>query len=176
MTRHFHSQLATNWRSFCHNVSSPVGNDYLSCKRNKIQSSPPRDAAWMVMVSAPILLIASLFFGDLVRDFRIIRLWGLLFQTIVFVAGGFPFWLWLASIYPALGVASFSFLRTIFQLFLGWALLNKTMNFTFIIAAILLRFSLVCINKKVKMGSNYSKKAQHNFQMFTHILSRAPYT
>ena len=45
------------------------------------------------MVSAPILLIASLFFGDLVRDFRIIRLWGLLFQTIVFVAGGFPFWL-----------------------------------------------------------------------------------
>ena len=93
MTRHFHSQLATNWRSFCHNVSSPVGNDYLSCKSNKIQSSPPRDAAWMVMVSAPILLIASLFFGDLVRDFRIIRLWGLLFQTIVFVAGGFPFWL-----------------------------------------------------------------------------------
>ena len=54
---------------------------------------PEMQLVWMVMVSAPILLIASLFFGDLVRDFRIIRLWGLLFQTIVFVAGGFPFWL-----------------------------------------------------------------------------------
>jgi drug/metabolite transporter (DMT)-like permease len=106
---------------------------------------------WMVMVSAPILLVASLFFGDLVRDFEIIHLWGLLFQSIVVVAGGFLFWLWLASIYPASSVASFSFLSPIFTIFFSWALLNETVNFTFIAAAILVIFGLVCINKKVQI-------------------------
>ena len=114
--------------------------------------SPEMQLVWMVMVSAPILLIASLFFGDLVRDFRMVHLWGLLFQSIVVVAGGFLFWLWLASIYPASGVASFSFLSPIFSIFFGWLILNETVNFTFIVAAILVIFGLVCINKKVKTG------------------------
>ena len=110
---------------------------------------PEMQLVWMVMVSAPILLIASLFFGDLVREFQIIHLWGLLFQSIVVVAGGFLFWLWLASIYPASGVASFSFLSPIFTILFGWAILNETVNYTFIAAAILVIVGLVFINKKV---------------------------
>jgi drug/metabolite transporter (DMT)-like permease len=112
---------------------------------------PEMQLVWMVMVSAPILLIASLFFGDLVRDFQMVHIWGLLFQSIVVVAGGFLFWLWLASIYPASSVASFSFLSPIFTIFFSWALLNETVNFTFIAAAILVIFGLVCINKKVQI-------------------------
>ena len=110
---------------------------------------PEMQLVWMVMVSAPILLIASLFFGDLVREFQIIHLWGLLFQSIVVVAGGFLFWLWLAAIYPASGVASFSFLSPIFTILFGWAILNETVNYTFIAAAILVIVGLVFINKKV---------------------------
>ena len=110
---------------------------------------PEMQLVWMVMVSAPILLIASLFFGDLVREFQIIHLWGLLFQSIVVVAGGFLFWLWLAAIYPASGVASFSFLSPIFTILFGWALLNEAVNYTFIAAAILVVVGLVFINKKV---------------------------
>jgi len=110
---------------------------------------PEMQLVWMVMVSAPILLIASLFFGDLVREFQIIHLWGLLFQSIVVVAGGFLFWLWLAAIYPASGVASFSFLSPIFTILFGWAILNETVNYTFIAAAILVVVGLVFINKKV---------------------------
>ncbi|MDT2075726.1 MAG: DMT family transporter [Planktomarina sp.] len=110
---------------------------------------PEMQLVWMVMVSAPILLIASLFFGDLVREFQIIHLWGLLFQSIVVVAGGFLFWLWLAAIYPASGVASFSFLSPIFTILFGWVILNETVNYTFIAAAILVIVGLVFINKKV---------------------------
>ena len=121
-------------------------------KGTRFKEVPPEmQLVWMVMVSAPILLVASLFFGDLVRDFQIIHLWGLLFQSIVVVAGGFLFWLWLASIYPASGVASFSFLSPIFTIFFGWLLLNEIVNFTFIMAAILVIFGLVCINTKIQI-------------------------
>ena len=121
-------------------------------KGTKFKEVPPEmQLVWMVMVSAPILLTASLFFGDLVREFRMIHLWGLLFQSIVVVAGGFLFWLWLVSIYPASGVASFSFLSPIFTILFGWLILNETLEPTFIVAAILVVFGLVCINKKVKI-------------------------
>jgi drug/metabolite transporter (DMT)-like permease len=117
-------------------------------KGTKFKEVPPEmQLVWMLMVSAPILLIASLFFGELVREFQMIHLWGLLFQSIVVAAGGFLFWLWLVSIYPASRVASFSFLSPIFTIFFGWILLNETLNFMFIVAAILVIFGLVCINK-----------------------------
>ena len=106
---------------------------------------------WMVMISAPILLLASFCFGDLVRDFQMIHLWGLLFQSIFVVAGGFLFWLWLTSIYPASGVASFSFLSPIFTIFFGWLFLNEIVNLTFIAAATLVIFGLVCINMKIQI-------------------------
>ena len=67
------------------------------------------------------------------------------------MAGEFLFWLWLASIYPASGVASFSFLGPIFTIFFGWLLPNEIVNFKFIVAAILVRFGLVCINTKVQI-------------------------
>ena len=121
-------------------------------KGTRFKDVPPEmQLVWMVMVSAPILLVASLFFGDLVRDFEIIHLWGLLFQSIVVVAGGFLFWLWLTSIYPASGVASFSFLSPIFTIFFGWLFLNEIVNFTFIAAATLVIFGLVCINMKIQI-------------------------
>jgi drug/metabolite transporter (DMT)-like permease len=122
---------------------------YLAKGTNFKNVPPEMQLVWMVMVSAPILLLASLFFGDLVRDFQIIHLWGLLFQSIVVVAGGFLFWLWLISIYPASGVASFSFLSPIFTILFGWLLLNESVNLIFIIAAILVIFGLICINKRV---------------------------
>jgi drug/metabolite transporter (DMT)-like permease len=122
---------------------------YLAKGTNFKNVPPEMQLVWMVMVSAPILLLASFFFGDLVRDFQIIHLWGLLFQSIVVVAGGFLFWLWLISIYPASGVASFSFLSPIFTILFGWLLLNESVNLIFIIAAILVIFGLICINKRV---------------------------
>ena len=75
------------------------------------------------------------------------KFWGLLFQSVIVVAGGFLFWLWLLSIYPASGVASFSFLTPIFTIFFGWLVLNETLNITFLFAAFLVVLGLVVINK-----------------------------
>ena len=120
-------------------------------KGTKFKKVPPEmQLLWMLMVSGPILLIASLFFGELVRDFRMLHLWGLLFQSIVVAGGGFLFWLWLVSVYPASSVASFSFLSPIFTIFFGWLLLSETLDASFVLAAFLVIFGLVCINKKVQ--------------------------
>ena len=101
-------------------------------KGTRFKEVPPEmQLVWMLLVSSPILLIASLFFGDLVRDFQLLHLWGLLFQSIIVAAGGFLFWLWLVSVYPASSVASFSFLSPIFTIFFGWLLLNETFDIFF---------------------------------------------
>ena len=111
------------------------------------KETPEMQLLWMVMVSGPILICFSFFVENPIRDFQIIHIWGLLFQSIVVVAGGFLFWLWLLSKYPASGVASFSFLTPIFTIFFGWLILSEVMTPNFIFAAFLVITGLILINK-----------------------------
>ena len=111
------------------------------------KETPEMQLLWMVMISGPILICFSFFVEDPIRDFQIIHIWGLLFQSIVVVAGGFLFWLWLLSKYPASGVASFSFLTPIFTIFFGWLILSEVMTPDFIFAAFLVITGLILINK-----------------------------
>ena len=108
---------------------------------------PEMQLLWMVSVSTPILLIASLLFGDLVREFQLIHLLGLLFQSLFVVTIGFIFWLWLLSIYPASGVASFAFLTPLFGILFGWWFLDEDINSNIIIAACLVVSGIYVINK-----------------------------
>lgn len=110
--------------------------------------NPEIQLVWMVMVSGPVLILFSLILADPIRDFQIIHLWGLLFQSIIVVAGGFLSWLWLLSIYPASGVASFSFLTPIFTIFFGWLILGESLTINFLFAAFLVIFGLILINWK----------------------------
>ena len=110
--------------------------------------NPEIQLVWMVMVSGPVLILFSLILTDPIRDFEIIHLWGLLFQSIIVVAGGFLFWLWLLSIYPASGVASFSFLTPIFTIFFGWLILGESLTINFLFAAFLVIFGLILINRQ----------------------------
>ena len=109
--------------------------------------SPEMQLLWMVMVSGPILTIFSLFIEDPIRNFQLIHIWGIIFQSIIVVAGGFLFWLWLLSKYPASGVASFSFLTPIFTIFFGWLILGEVMTFDFVVAAFLVISGLILINR-----------------------------
>lgn len=59
---------------------------------------PEMQLMWQVGVSAPILLIASLFYGDFIRDLAPIHLWGLAFQIVIVVSAGFIFWLYLLAL------------------------------------------------------------------------------
>ena len=65
---------------------------------------------------------------------------------MIVVAGGFLFWLWLLSVYPASAVASFSFLTPIFTIFFGWLILDDYLNNTFLLAALMVALGLIFIN------------------------------
>ncbi len=111
---------------------------------------PEIQLMWQVGVSAPLLLVAALFFGPFIREIAPIHIAGLLFQIVVVVSAGFIFWLWLLSIYPASGVASFSFLSPVLTVGLGWLLLGEQVGLNLIIALLLVALGIILINRVPK--------------------------
>ena len=110
---------------------------------------PEMQLFWMVAVSAPVLLLASLFFGPLIRELQPMHLVWLVFMASVVVAGGFIGWLWLLSVYPAATVASFSFLTPVLSLGLGWLVLGEPIGPAILVAALLVAMGIVLINRRV---------------------------
>ena len=110
--------------------------------------SPEMQLFWQVLVSAPLLLLAAPFFGPLLRELEAIHLWGLAFQIVLVVSGGFIFWLWLLSLYPAGSVASFSFLSPVFGVLLGWILLDEEIGFSILSSLVLVAIGLILINRR----------------------------
>lgn len=108
---------------------------------------PEMQLFWQVLVSAPALLFASLFFGPFIRDLQPIHWWSLAFQTVIVVSAGFIIWFWLLSIYPASGVASFSFLTPIFGVALGWLLLDEPVGPIIFASAALVAVGILLINR-----------------------------
>ena len=111
------------------------------------ETSPEMQLFYQVAVSGILLTLVAPFFGPLVRDLMPIHLVGLLFQTVVVVTIGFVSWFWLMTIYPASGVASFSFLSPIFGVFFGWAILNEEVGAATIGAILLVAIGIFLINR-----------------------------
>ncbi|MEO0765147.1 MAG: DMT family transporter [Pseudomonadota bacterium] len=103
---------------------------------------------WQLLISAPLLLVASLFFGELVRDLQPLHVAGLAYQIIAIASFGFLFWFWLLKIYPASGVASFSFLSPVFSVLLGWLILGEQIGLSIWAALALVALGLVLINRR----------------------------
>ena len=108
------------------------------------ESRTKRQFEW---VSAPILLVASLFFGPFLRDPTMLHVAGLGFQIVAVVTAGFLLWFWLLSIYPASGVASFSFLSPVFSVLLGWLLLGERISASIWAALLLVALGILLINR-----------------------------
>lgn len=108
---------------------------------------PEMQLFWMVLVSAPILLLAAPFFGPLIRDLQAGHILGLLFQSSVVVAGGFIAWLWLLSVYPGATVAAFSFLTPVLAVGLGALVFGETVTGSILLAVILVAAGIVLINR-----------------------------
>lgn len=120
----------------------------LSVRLTDLKTLKPADQLlWQLIVSAPILLIAAPWFGPLIRDVAPIHLWGLAFQIVCVASLGFLGWFWLMSIYPASGVASFSFLSPVFSVIFGWWLLDETVGASIWIALGCVAVGLAFINK-----------------------------
>jgi drug/metabolite transporter (DMT)-like permease len=101
-------------------------------------------------VSGPILLVASLFFGPLIRDLQGIHLVLLLLQSSVVAAGTFITWLWLMSVYPSSTVASFSFLTPVLALLFGATLFGETLNGAILGSVILVAAGIILINRPAR--------------------------
>ncbi|MBF9044715.1 EamA family transporter [Rhodobacterales bacterium HKCCE4037] len=108
---------------------------------------PEVQLLWQLVISAPILLLAALFFGPLLREPELIHWAGLVFQIVVIVSAGFLFWLWLLSIYPPSSVAAFSFLSPVFGVLLGWLLLGEAVGSGVWIALALVCGGLILVNR-----------------------------
>ncbi|MEP3638996.1 MAG: DMT family transporter [Paracoccaceae bacterium] len=109
---------------------------------------PSEQLLWQLMVSAPLLLIAAYISGDIFRDPEMIHFAGMAFQIIAVASFGFLAWFWLMSVYPASGVASFSFLSPVFSVLLGWLLLREDVGISIWIALLLVAVGIVLINRK----------------------------
>lgn len=114
------------------------------------KTRPEMQLFWQLAISAPLLLILSLWFGPFIRDFEIYHLGLLIFQIVCIASLGFLFWFWLLSIYPASSVASFSFLTPILGVILGWALLREELGASIIISLTLVCLGLILINRPAK--------------------------
>lgn len=123
------------------------------------QVKPELQLMWQVAISAPILLVAALFFGPLVRDFAPIHAAGLAFQIVIVVSAGFIFWLWLLSVYPASSVASFSFLSPVLSVALGWLLLGEEIGPNLIGALVLVAMGILLINRPVRSRKTSGSRA-----------------
>ncbi len=126
-----------------------AGTAFVARKSRLRLAGPEAQLFWMVLVSAPMLLIAAMFFGPLLRDIQPDHWFWLVFQAGVVVAGGFVTWLWLLSVYPTSTVASFSFLTPIFAIILGYVIFDEVLSPSLIGAAALVSFGIVLINRRV---------------------------
>ena len=112
------------------------------------REKPETQLLWQLLVSAVMLLALAPLFGPLLREVEPIHLAGLAFQGLGVVAIAYLFWFWLMSIYPASGVASFSFLSPVFSVLLGWLLLGERVGPSIWIALGLVAVGLVFINRR----------------------------
>lgn len=112
------------------------------------RSSPEMQLVYQLAVSAPILLIAAPFFGDLVREVTPEILGIFAFQVIVVVCIGFLSWFWILRIYPASDMAAFSFLAPVFGVILGWLVLGEPITPAILGALVLVGAGIALVNWK----------------------------
>lgn len=124
------------------------------------REAPEVQLLWQVVVSAIAMLAIAPLFGPLIRDLQPVHLWGLAFLTVVVVTAGFIFWFWLLTIYPASGVASFSFLSPVFGVFFGWLILDERIGPALLGALALVAAGLLLINRPARAAQAAATSAQ----------------
>lgn len=112
------------------------------------ESGPEMPLFWMLVVSAPVLILGSFFFGPLLRDIQPVHWALLLFQAAVISTGGFIAWLWLFQTYPSSTVASFAFLSPVIAVLLGVVIFHEPLTISLAVASVLVAGGIVLLNRK----------------------------
>ena len=124
-----------------------AGTAYIARRPAMRAEGPEMQLFWMVLVSAPVLLLVAPLFGPLIRDLQPLHIWILLFQAVVVVAGVFISWLWLMSVYPSSTVAAFSFLTPVLAIVMGAAFFGEKLSPAILGPGILVAMGIVLINR-----------------------------
>ncbi len=114
-------------------------------------SAPEMQLFWQLSVSAVLLLLAAPFFGPLLREPTLWHLFGLSYQIVAVASFGFLFWFFLMKLYPASGVASFSFLTPVLAVGFGWLILREEIGPGVIIGLALVAVGIVLINRRPRV-------------------------
>ena len=109
---------------------------------------PEMQLTYQLAVSAILLLAIAPFAGDLVRDFTPTIAWLFSAQVLLVTGLGFLTWFWLLSIYPASGVASFSFLSPLFGVLFGGLILGEELSGRVLIALALVCLGVILVNRR----------------------------
>lgn len=113
---------------------------------NLQRSCPEMQLLYQLGVSAPILILAAVWTGGLLREPNAI-IWSVFaFQVIVVVSFGFLTWFWVLSIYPIANMAVFSFLAPVFGVFFGWLLLDEKITLSIMLALVFIAVGIVLVN------------------------------
>ncbi|MCD1624598.1 MAG: DMT family transporter [Paracoccaceae bacterium] len=113
--------------------------------------APEMQLFWQLSVSAVLLMIAAPFFGPLLRDPDVAHFLGLAYQIVAVASFGFLFWFFLLKLYPASGVASFSFLTPVLAVGFGWLILNEEIGAGVLIGLVLVAVGIVLINRRPRV-------------------------
>ncbi|RFP86865.1 DMT family transporter [Rhodobacteraceae bacterium 63075] len=125
------------------------GGIALVLRLSRVSQEPPEvQLFWQLGVSMLLLLMMAPLFGPLTRDLQPIHWAGLAFQSIGVASFGYLIWFALLKIYPASGVASFSFLSPVCGVALGWLLLAEPIGMEIIGGLALVALGLFLINRR----------------------------
>jgi drug/metabolite transporter (DMT)-like permease len=113
--------------------------------------APEMQLFWQLTVSAVLLMIAAPFFGPLLRDPDLSHLLGLAYQIVAVASFGFLFWFFLLKLYPASGVASFSFLTPVLAVGFGWLILGEEIGQGVLMGLVLVAVGIVLINRRPRV-------------------------
>jgi drug/metabolite transporter (DMT)-like permease len=120
-----------------------------------VRVNPEMQLFWQVSVSAVVLLAISPLFGPLIRELTQLHLWALAFQIVIVTTAAFLFWLWLLTIYPASGVASFAFLSPVFGILLGWLILDEHVGPSILFSGAMVALGILLINRPAPKGRKW---------------------
>jgi drug/metabolite transporter (DMT)-like permease len=112
------------------------------------KASPEKTLLYQLVVSAVVLSVAALAFGERILAMPSARAIGwMTFQTVWVVAITFLIWFALMQRYSASRLSAFSFLTPLFGVAAGYFMLDEPITPAFIVAAVLVAAGLVLVNR-----------------------------
>lgn len=118
------------------------------------RSAPEKTLLYQLGVSALVLPLLSLAFGEAGVFAPSARVWAsLAYQIVVVASGAYLAWFWLIRRYPATRISSFSFLTPVMGVLAGVVLLDEPLTPLIVLALLLVGAGIWIANRPARPGA-----------------------